>query len=550
MPLSAISPAQMIAAINSGTSAAGSKRKIVNDLNVFPIPDGDTGDNMYMTMQAGCLKVSQLGSEATVGEIAQAMSCGALMGARGNSGVILSRIIEGIAKGLKDVHTASPDDIRRALRCAVTESYNAVAKPVEGTILTVMKDAARAACTQGGDDIEHIFDVFCSEAEASVHRTPDLLDVLRQAGVVDSGGAGLFYIAQGLKKGLNGADNTDFTSEQQNDSSMTSSSDINTDLFSENSVLEFGYCTEFLLRLQTSKVDLDTFDEKEIIQYLNSAGDSVVAFREGSILKVHVHTKTPGDILNNCQKWGEFLKIKIENMTLQHHSAEVKDNFSRSRSSYAVVVVANGEGIENLMREAGADAVVKGGQTMNPSAEAFIEAFRNVNADTIFVFPNNSNIIMTARQAGTMYKDSKVRVIESHDVGAGYYALASMDRSVRDVDALEKQMQQTASSISTILVSKAIRDAHQGELEIHKDEYVGILDHSILCSCATAEETVSQSIALCGISADVALVFSGVEVDSALSGSLESKLSSAFPRTEFIFREGGQAIYNYIIVLQ
>jgi len=554
MPNTTITPSQMRSAISCATSFMGSKRKIINDLNVFPIPDGDTGDNMFMTIQAGCAKVSELGSDSTVGEIAQAMSSGALMGARGNSGVILSRIIEGIAKGLKDVECADADDVRRALRCAVTESYNAVPKPVEGTILTVMKDAARAANTLGGTDIEQILDTFCTEAEASVRRTPELLDVLREAGVVDSGGAGLFYISQGFMQGFKQGFNQEYdqsTMQIDNGSAERSDApDVNVDLFSADSVLKFGYCTEFLLRLQTSKVDLESFDHKEIVDYLNSVGDSVVAFRDGSIVKVHVHTFTPGDILNTCQKWGEFLKIKIENMTLQHHSAQVKDNFTRSKSLLGVVVVANGDGIEQMLREAGVDAIVSGGQTMNPSAESFIDAFKSVNAKTIFVFPNNSNIIMTARQAASIYKEADVRVIESRDVGACYFALAALDRNSKDVDATEAAVRESIASVSSIVVSKTIRDAHQGDVDVHKDEYVGIQDHTILCCCPTAEQAAAKSLELCGISADIAIVLSGADTDATKAEELENELSRAFPRTEFILRDGGQAIYNYIIVLQ
>jgi len=548
MSVNTLSPAQMIAAINCGSSALGAKRKIVNDLNVFPIPDGDTGDNMYMTLREGCRKVSELPSGTTVGQIARAMSSGALMGARGNSGVILSRMIEGVAKGLDGVDSADAEDIRRALKSAVKEAYAAVTKPVEGTMLTVLKDAARAACSLGSNDIGSIFDIFCKEAEESVRRTPQLLEVLRQAGVVDSGGAGLFYIVQGMKQSLRGealpSDETAVGSE------VSETKDINTDLFTEDSILEFGYCTEFLLRLQSSKVDLSTFDVKEIIDYLSSVGESVVAFRDGSIVKVHVHTKTPGDILNSCQKWGEFLKLKIENMTLQHHGTQIKDNFAMSASRYGAVSVANGEGIEKMMYEAGADAVIKGGQTMNPSTEAFIEAFKKVNADTIFVFPNNSNIIMTAQQAASIYKDSDVRVVPTGDIGAGYIALASLDKSISDALSLEKELGRIAAEVTTILVCEAIRDARHGEVDVVKGNYVGIMGHEILCCCENAQQAVCQSLKIISRKADVALLLKGSAVSQESACALESELCAAFLRTEFILNDGGQLIYDYIIVLQ
>jgi hypothetical protein len=314
------------------------------------------------------------------------------------------------------------------------------------------------------------------------------------------------------------------------------------DAFTEDSVLEFGYCTEFLLRLQRCKVDLDSFDESVISDWLSKNGESLVFFRDGSVIKVHVHTHTPGDILNHCQLYGEFLTIKVENMTLQHHENHMDERFKRARKPYGVVAVASGAGLAGTFREMGADEVIEGGQTMNPPVQRFLEAFERVNADTVFVLPNNSNILLTARQAAQMYGRSDIRVIPCKTLGEGYYALANLDTEAGGADEIEASLTEAAETVVTGLVSRAIRDSGA----VREGEYVGIRGKEILTSGATPEEALmSLAEALEAASHDVILVFAGEGGRSDAADQLTAK----YRRSEVIVVDGSQPVYDYILVL-
>ena len=517
--------------IRGGAARLGLHRQEINDLNVFPIPDGDTGDNMYMTIQAGC---SAAGS--TLPEVAKAVSAGMLMGARGNSGVILSRMFAGLAKGLADVREADADAFSRAMLAGVEESYHAVSEPVEGTILTVFREGAQAAA--GSKDLDEYFDLLISAMDLSLQHTPELLDVLKKAGVVDSGGAGLLYIAEGMRAALHGE------AAEVLDEAVPAAQHVDLDAFTEDSVLEFGYCTEFLLRLQRSKVDLDTFDESALSDWLAANGESLVFFRDGSIIKVHVHTRTPGDILNHCQQYGEFLTIKVENMTLQHHENHMDERFKKGRKAFGVVAVASGAGLVGTFRELGADVVIEGGQTMNPPVKQFIDAFDAIDAETIFVLPNNSNILLTARQAAEIYDKADIRVIPCKTLGAGYYALANLDTEAGDADALEALLTEAAGEVTTGLVSRAIRDSGN----VREGEYVGISGKDILASGETPEKALmALAEALKAGSSDVILVFAGA--DATAAEPLRADLEAKYPRAEVILQAGGQPVYEYILVL-
>ena len=519
--------------IRGGAASLAAHRQTVNDLNVFPIPDGDTGDNMFMTIQAGCHAAG-----SSLPEMAKAVSTGMLMGARGNSGVILSRIYAGIAKGLEGVGEADVDTLSRAMLAGVEESYQAVSEPVEGTILTVFREGAQAAA--GSKDLKEYFDQLVTSMNLSLQHTPELLDVLKKAGVVDSGGAGLLYIAEGMRAALNGE-----TAEAE-DTAAPVSKQVDLNAFTEDSVLEFGYCTEFILRLQRSKVDLDSFDETVLSDWLSKNGESLVFFRDGSIVKVHVHTRTPGDILNHCQQYGEFLTLKVENMTLQHHENHMDERFKQGRKAFGVVTVASGVGLEETFRELGADVVIEGGQTMNPPVDRFIQAFDKVDADTIFVLPNNSNILLTARQAAELYDKADIRVIPCKTLGEGYYALANMDAEADNADALETALTEAAGEVVTGLVSRAIRDSGN----VREGDYVGISGKEILASGATPESALmALADALGAGSSDVLLVFAGADTAQTDAECVRGKLESMYPRSEVILQSGGQPVYEYILVL-
>ena len=521
--------------IRGGAAHLAQNRQTINDLNVFPIPDGDTGDNMYMTIEAG-----SHASGTSLSDMASAVAQGMLLGARGNSGVILSRIFAGIAKGFKGLDKADIPAFRNAMRAAVDEAYHAVSQPVEGTILSVLREGVKGA--QGADSLEAYFAQWIAAMEVALEHTPEQLDVLRKAGVVDSGGAGLLCIAEGMQAVLKGGDTLD---------SLRSLGMINgapapdISAFTEESVLEFGYCTEFLLRLQRAKVDLDRFDETVIKDWLQTQGDSLVFFRDGSIVKVHVHTKDPGAVLSKCREWGEFLTIKVENMTLQHHENHMDARFKRSRKALGTVTVAAGAGLTQTFKDMGADVVIEGGQTMNPPVERFLEAFSEASAETVLVFPNNSNIILTALQAAKLYKDARVEVIPTRTLGEGYFALANLDAEL-PVDDLVQALTEAAASVTTGHISQAIRDTE----EARKGDYIGFSGKDIL-TAGSSREQVAQALAakLDAGSADILMLLQGADVPPAEAEQLKTTLEKAYPRTEVILLHGGQPVYDYILVL-
>ena len=530
--------------IRGGAARLAQKRQEINDLNVFPIPDGDTGDNMYMTIQAGAR------SQAcpTLGATAESISREMLLGARGNSGVILSRIFAGLGKAFQGLEEADIDTFTAAMHSGVKEAYRAVSQPVEGTILTVLREGVEAA--EGSTGLEDYLDRWILGMEKSLEHTPELLDVLKKAGVVDSGGAGLLCIAEGMRDALHGRspveagdDITRVSGDDVTAGPKRTSIDFNA--FTEDSELQFGYCTEFLLRLQRCKVNLDSFDESVIRRYLETRGDSLVFFRDGSIVKVHVHTQDPGAVLSHCRQWGEFLTVKVENMTLQHHENHMDQRFKRTRKPLGIVTVATGDGLVNAFREMGADAVIAGGQTMNPPVERFLEAFDQTNADTILVFPNNSNIVLTARQAADIYKGSRIEVIPTKTLGEGYYALANLDAE-QPLETLRDTLAAAARSVTTGQVSRAIRDT----ADAREGDYIGFSGKEILCSCPDRPGAVlSLAEKLQAGEKDVLLLFSGADAPGQEASGLQSQLEKQYPLTEVILHDGGQPVYDYLLVM-
>ena len=531
--------------LSQGCARLGQNRQAVNDLNVFPIPDGDTGDNMCLTIESGYNQASQLGG-ASLGEIAGAASSGMLMGARGNSGVILSRIFAGMAKGLTGVSQTNTAGFATAMASAVQEAYGSVAHPVEGTILTVVRESTEGAEPLKKKSMEEYIGALVHGMENSLEHTPEKLQVLADAGVVDSGGAGLLHIFYGFQDALLG-----ITTAVGPATPAKAAPKVDFSLFDENTELEFGYCTEFLLRLQSSKVDLATFDEKEIEDYILGAGDSVVFFREGTIIKVHVHTKAPGDILSHCQRWGEFLTVKVENMTLQHHNSNLAQKPKPvKKKNYGIVTVASGDGLIEAFRTIGADFVVPGGQTMNPSVADFVAAFDKVPARDIFVFPNNSNIVMTARQAAEIYADARIHVIPTKDLGQGYVAIASLDTSAPDAESIVTAAGEVASGVVCGLVSPANRDTVMDGIEVRKGGFIGYKGDDVLSSAADRNTAAIDLCSALGAgSHDVVLVFSGEGAPESEASDLCNRLQALYPTTEFIYNHGGQAVYDYTFIL-
>ena len=530
--------------LRQGAVSLSKDKNAINDLNVFPIPDGDTGDNMLMTLKAGCAALNNRFN--TLSEAASAVSSGMLLGARGNSGVILSRIFAGLAKGLQDVIVADAQIFAKAMGEAVSEAYKAVPIPVEGTIITVLREGAANA--DAHNDLNHYFKTLLEAMQTSLDHTPELLQVLKNAGVVDSGGAGLLSIFRGMNDALNGK----ISQEEIETKTTAPVPTIELNKFDENSTLEFGYCTEFLLRLMRSKVDLDTFDENVIFDYLNQVGESVVAFREGTIVKVHVHTFTPGTILNEMQKYGEFLTIKIENMALQHHQSTNSNNasFKTPPKKYGTVTVAFGEGLINAFHEIGADEVIAGGQTMNPSTQDFLEAFARINAQHILVFPNNKNIKMAADQAAKMYDKADIHVLPSTTIGEGYYGIGYIDRDNPNAEEVIASVTEIMQSVVTGMVSTAIRDAEGDNVKVHTGNHVGYSGKQLLSDSPNREEAAKALIERLGAaSRDVMLIFFGKDVPQDEAESLVSDLQNQYKNLEIMLNYGAQPVYDYIFIL-
>lgn len=534
--------------IQGGYANLRTQASRINDLNVFPIPDGDTGDNMLLTMLGG-VDAGKTSVE-NLSESSRRIADGMLLSARGNSGVILSQFFDGIAAGFEGIDEADSKQISAALKCGVDHAYKAVLTPTEGTVLTVAREAAEYVEGKEADTPYDLIQDFIDEAKRSLEKTPDLLPVLKKAGVVDSGGAGLVCIMEGMAKSLSG----EIELTETDDFNISGASqEIDISLFDENSVLEFGYCTELLVRLQTAKTDIDNFDITEVTDYLQSIGDSVAAFRTGTIVKIHVHTMTPDKVLAFCRQYGEFLKIKIENMSLQHNNSSLSSSEEpvaekkRPHSDFAIVAVCSGEGVAELFTETGADIIVSGGQSMNPPAEDFIEAFKEANADTIYVLPNNSNIILTARQAASMYQDADVRVIESRTIGDGFAALSMYDSNSGDPDMIEEELIGAMQGVMTAEVSKAVRDTQ----EVHSGEYIGFVGKDILADDYSRFEATCKTIDKLGIDhADLCMIIYGKDADEEEAERIQSYVNSTYPGKEAFTYNGKQDIYDYIIILQ
>jgi len=531
--------------INFGAANLRSHVKEINDLNVFPIPDGDTGDNMLLTIMGGVHK--DLDCEVLC-EVAGRVSGGMLMSARGNSGVILSQFFEGIKNGFSGLHTANVREIGEAFRQGVKQAYGSVMTPTEGTILTVVREATEYACGQNTDTAEAFLDAFIKEAKASLKRTPELLPVLKKAGVVDSGAAGLIYILDGMMKAALGEDVSELTAAAEQ------TEELDLDSFDEDSVLEFGYCTELLIRLQNAKTDIPGFDVKVITDYLMTIGDSIVTVRNGSIVKLHVHTMTPHKVLGFCQRYGEFLKVKIENMSLQHNNTEPEKTGTapaKERKKYGVVAVASGGGLKQTFREIGADVIVDGGQSMNPSAEDFIAAFDEVNADAIFVFPNNGNIVLTAQQAARLYKSSDVHVIESTTIGAGYAALSMLDTGSDDVDAIVDDLNIAMEGVVTAEISHCVRDAVIDGKEIHSGDYIGFVGKDVLAVSENRLTAVCESIDELNLSKfDFCILIRGNDATDREADQIKEYIETRYKNKEYYIINGGQDIYDYIIIAE
>ena len=545
--------------LRGGASELHANAEEVNKLNVFPVPDGDTGDNMTMTIESGVASLENIDTD-DLAEVLRVASRGMLLGARGNSGVILSQFFAGMAKGLENVETADAKKLAHALELGVEQAYKSVMTPTEGTILTVAREAVEYAVSRltPKSTVQSLFSDLVNEMNASLQRTPEILPILGEAGVVDSGGAGLLYIIDGLNRVLNGED-----IEDTEESLLPSSKSVPAPnaSFGPDSVMEYGYCTELLVQLMNRKTEEYPFDLDALKLYLASYGDSIVAFQTESIVKIHVHTLRPDKIIRYMLKRGDFISVKVENMSLQHteltsgeddtEKAEPVEE-AKPKKKYGIVAVSNGEGISDLFRQLGTDEVVQGGQTNNPSTNDFIDAFNNINAENIFVFPNNGNIIMAAGQAAEIYEKAKVYVVPTKSIGAGYVAMSTMSFDVSEPDTLMAEAEDAIGRITSAYVSPAVRDADMNGVHVTEGDTMGIIAKEIVIS--GPDKMVSTygliDILLADTGRYMITVFHGKDATTEERDQLAEYMLKTYPMVEAYFVDGGQEIYPFLFVAE
>lgn len=525
----------------------------IDALNVFPVPDGDTGINMNLTLSSGCKEIANNNSKSAY-TIAKGFSRGLLMGARGNSGVITSQIFRGFADGLLDKATINARDFSKALENGVAVAYKAVVKPVEGTILTVVRESSRCLARRATSKMpfEEAFRILLKEANASLKRTPDLLPVLKKAGVIDSGGAGLIKILEGMQAAILG---NDIAKVEKTGAEEASQVAAGADLEEE----EFGYCTEFIMELGPDSVK-KPFNQEKFTATLNDKGNSLVVVRDEEIVKVHVHTMNPGDVLCYAQQFGEFLKLKIENMTEQHHALVSGKELSKNtsvqradekleRTKNAIIAVSCGTGVDKLFKELGVKVLVKGGQTMNPSSEDLIHAIRVANAENIFILPNNANIVMAANQAKELTKDiENVYVIPTKSILQGVSASAMYNQDA-DGESNFIDMSSASENVKSGEITYATRDTLIDNVEVKKNDFIGIYDHKLVVDNANKIEAVFNLLEkmVDEENDSVITVLIGKDVSVEEKKIFTDKIKEKYSDFDFDIRDGNQPVYSFLV---
>ena len=525
--------------IVEGALSLEKNKQMVNALNVFPVPDGDTGTNMSLTMQSAVREVNNV-KVCTLENVANALANGSLMGARGNSGVILSQLFRGFAKGLAGKEKLNVEDLSKALKLGSDTAYKAVMKPVEGTILTVARESAEKSLEIANTEknLVAFIEKVIAQAEDTLKRTPDMLKVLKDAGVVDSGGKGLILIYQGALAALTGKESAIYAYENTVEAIHVEEEFVIGDL-------QFGYCTEFILHAKA--VDLETFRNS-----IEGYGDSVLVVGNEAIVKVHIHTNHPGEVMEKALKLGYLADIKIDNMQLQHrHEVFEEVNLVKRdpKKQYGFVTVTMGDGLTKIFNDFGVDYVIEGGQTMNPSTEDFIRAIEQIDAKHIFIFPNNSNIIMAANQAKAI-SDKPITVIPSKSVPQGISALLAFNEDFPPEDN-ENDMLEAIGNVKTGQVTYAVRDTSFNDIPIETGDILGIGNGEIK-SVGKEISVVSTELLskLVGEDDEIISVFYGNEVEEDTATKLVEELQEQFPNCEIELYYGGQPLYYYIFAVE
>lgn len=550
----------------AGAKNLESKKEWINDLNVFPVPDGDTGTNMTLTIMSAAKEVSAI-ANPTMENLAKAISTGSLRGARGNSGVILSQLLRGFTKEMSQVKEITVKTLAVATSRATETAYKAVMKPKEGTILTVAKGVSDKAAEIADTvtDIEEALSVIIDYAEEVLAKTPDMLPVLKEAGVVDSGGQGLVVVLRGLYDALTGKV-TDFTITEPNAEFKAGSSMPGKGAAIDNADIKFGYCTEFIIMLEKP---FDENTEAEFKKFLSSIGDSIVCVNLDDIVKVHVHTNHPGQAFEKGLEYGQLTKMKVDNMREEHNQKVIAQSEYQSavaadamkkreeekaentpKKDFGFITIAAGEGLAEIFKGLGVDEVIQGGQTMNPSTEDILNAAEKINADTIFVLPNNSNIILASNQAASIIEDKKLVVIPTKTIPQGITAMINFELT-RNAKENEEAMLESLSTVKSGQLTYAVRDTSIEGKEIKKDNYLGLGDKGLAAVGTDMDDTALAMLAeFVDEESELISVYYGEDIDESKAEELVKKIEEKFDGVDVELQYGGQPVYYYIVSVE
>ena len=534
--------------IDLGSKNLAKNAEKINTLNVFPVPDGDTGTNMNLSMSSGA-KETAANVVENIGELGKSFSKGLLMGARGNSGVILSQLFRGMSQHIADKKEVNAKEFAEAIQNGVSIAYKAIIKPVEGTILTVAREAAEAGvkAAENTTSVVEVMEAIYAEAQASLKRTPELLPILKEVGVVDSGGQGLVCVYQGFVAALKGEKIEGLEAVQTNLVDMQFEDDHDMDFMNPEDIV-YGFCTEFTVRLDKEKKE---FNEDKFREDMSKFGDSLLVISDSEFVKIHVHTETPGDVFNYGQQYGELIKIKSDNMREQHREVLRKQEAKQATApkelkEQAMISISMGAGLSKVLTSMGVDYIVEGGQTMNPSTEDIMKAIKEVNAKNIFIFPNNKNIQLAAKQAAELAEEN-VFVVESKTAPQGLAAVMVYNPQAAAEENFAN-MQEVLSTVSTLEVTHAVRDTNIEGVEIKKDEFMGIRNGKIVVSNLSLntvlEELLEKSL---DEDSEIVTLYLGEESTEEYTDFLEQLIEKKYPDVEVELIESGQPVYPYII---
>lgn len=538
--------------VRVATHRMGKNAEFVNSLNVFPVPDGDTGTNMNLTIESGAKAVTENPS-TSVGDLTESLSKGMLMGARGNSGVITSQLFRGFYKATQGMKTLNAQELANAFTNGVQTAYKAVMKPVEGTILTVARVAAEDGNAKANetDDAIEVMKAIVEGGKKALKTTPDLLPVLKQVGVVDSGGQGLLFIYEGFLEGLLGENFADQYQPDEGEMDEMINAMHHQSVQSQLATQDIanGYCTEIMVDLTADLPDKKTFDLEEFRKHLSEIGDSLLAVSDGEVAKVHVHTEHPGEVFKYGSQFGQLGKIKIDNMRIQHETIVNNDEEKQDTVDFAVIAVASGNGIRQLFESEGVNRIISGGQTMNPSTADIVDAIKKSGAKKAIVLPNNGNIIMAANQAAEV-SDIPVGIVPTKTISQGLTAMLSFDPDLSIEENVEAMTEDLESVVSGE-VTQANRDTQIDDVEVHKDDYLGIVDGTIKVDNPDLIKATAEMIEkMLDEDSEIITIMFGRDANKKQAEEVVSLLEDEHDDLEFEIHDGGQPVYNFLVSVE